>query len=221
MTSPSINCDKKIIKLYIPNSIISPGGNRASSIQLRIGGGSCCSRSNIRDIAIPQPPLPPPAISPSPTQTVTITTTKTPTITTTPTVTPTVTPILMGAFYSPDTAWSSIGFSGEGTLNNKYLGSWTTQGTLNEISIYVASTGKLHITADYISSDDALQFLINSISRLSLGDYNGYSSNSFNFETLVVANGTNNNVNAGDLIKIYDPYSNLQFTNLRIWWTAT
>ena len=55
------NCDKKILKLYIPNSTISPGGTRASSIQLRIGGGTCCSRSNIRDIIIPAlPPEPPP-----------------------------------------------------------------------------------------------------------------------------------------------------------------
>ena len=60
MTSNPVGCDHKILKLYIPNSIVSPGGNRASSIQLRIGGGTCCSRSNIIDIPIPPPPPPPP-----------------------------------------------------------------------------------------------------------------------------------------------------------------
>jgi hypothetical protein len=59
-----VGCDHKILKLYIPNSIISPGGTRASSIQLRIGGGTCCSRSNIVDIPIPPVPPPPPPPQP-------------------------------------------------------------------------------------------------------------------------------------------------------------
>jgi hypothetical protein len=61
---PIVGCDHKILKLYIPNSVISPGGNRASSIQLRIGGGTCCSRSNIRNIIIPSLPPPPPPPQP-------------------------------------------------------------------------------------------------------------------------------------------------------------
>jgi len=60
MTTPLINCDKKIIKLYVPGSILSPGGSRASSIQLRIGGSGCCDKSNIIDIPLPPPPPPPP-----------------------------------------------------------------------------------------------------------------------------------------------------------------
>lgn len=59
-----VGCDKKIIKLYIPNSTISPGGTRASSIQLRIGGASCCSKSNIVNIPIPPPPPTPPPPQP-------------------------------------------------------------------------------------------------------------------------------------------------------------
>jgi hypothetical protein len=105
------------------------------------------------------------------------------------------------AFYSPDSAWSSVGFSGTGILSNKYLGSWTSQGTLSEISIYVTSTGKLHITADSISSDEFLLFSKTSVPNwLSFGDYNGITLYSFNFETSV-----DNTISAGNFIRISTP----------------
>ena len=151
-----------------------------------------------------------PASSPTPTPT--------PTNTPTPTATPTPTPTPPPVFYSPSASWSSISFSGDGTLNNKYLGSRSDGGGLNSISIRVTSAGKLHMTADFISADGALIITRNS-NVLSLGDSNGYFTNSFNFETMAVANGQNNNVNAGDLITISDPSDYLTFTNLRIWWT--
>lgn len=56
----SNNCDKKIIKLYIPGNIIAPNNVRASSIQLRIGGNGCCGLSNIVDMPVPPPPQPEP-----------------------------------------------------------------------------------------------------------------------------------------------------------------
>jgi hypothetical protein len=136
----------------------------------------------------------------------------------TPTNTPTPTPTPLPMFYSPSASWSSVGFSGNGTLNDKYLGS--SSSGLDSISIRVTSAGKLHITADNISSDDVLTITRNS-TVLSLGDSNGYNANSFNFETMAVAYGQNNNVNAGDLITISDNYSYLTFTNLRVWWTPS
>jgi len=51
--TPNNTCDKKIIKLSIPGTILSPGGSRASSIQLRIAGSSCCGQSNIIDVRVP------------------------------------------------------------------------------------------------------------------------------------------------------------------------
>jgi hypothetical protein len=124
------------------------------------------------------------------------------------------------AFYSPSASWSSINFSGDGTLNNKYLGS-RSDGGLNSISIRVTSAGKLHITADNISSDGPLTITRNS-TILTLGDGNGYSGNPFNFETTAVSNGQNNNVNAEDLITIADnSYDYLTFNNLRVWWTPS
>lgn len=65
MTSLSIGCDKKIIKVYVPGTMLSPGGIRANSIQLRLGGPNCCGVSNIISISIPQPPPPPPPPTPN------------------------------------------------------------------------------------------------------------------------------------------------------------
>jgi hypothetical protein len=60
----SNNCDKKIIKLYIPVNDISPNNIRASTIQLKLGGNNCCGFSNVVNIAIP--PVPPPPPTPEP-----------------------------------------------------------------------------------------------------------------------------------------------------------
>jgi hypothetical protein len=134
-----------------------------------------------------------------------------------PTSTPTPTPTPLPMFYSPSASWSSVGFSGNGTLNDKYLGS--SSGGISSVSIRVTSAGKLHITADNISSDAQLTITRNS-RVLSLGDSSsGYFASSFDFETMAVANGQNSNIDAGDLITISDPSDYLQFNNLRIWWT--
>jgi hypothetical protein len=60
----SNNCDKKIIKLYIPVNDISPNNIRASTIQLKLGGNNCCGFSNVVNIAIPPAPPPPPIPGP-------------------------------------------------------------------------------------------------------------------------------------------------------------
>jgi formylglycine-generating enzyme required for sulfatase activity len=64
--TPNNTCDKKIIKVYIPGNIISPGGIRANNLQLRLAGPSCCGMSNI--VNIPVPPIPPPPPEPTPNQ---------------------------------------------------------------------------------------------------------------------------------------------------------
>jgi hypothetical protein len=64
--TPNNTCDKKIIKVYIPGNIISPGGIRANNLQLRLAGPNCCGMSNI--VNIPVPPLPPPPPEPTPNQ---------------------------------------------------------------------------------------------------------------------------------------------------------
>jgi hypothetical protein len=94
--TPNNTCDKKIIKLSIPGTVLSPGGSRASSIQLRIAGSSCCGQSNIIDVQVPPIPsaTPTPTITISPTSTGTSTPTPTPTITLTPTLTSTPTPTI-------------------------------------------------------------------------------------------------------------------------------
>lgn len=61
ITSYKCPCNHKIVKLYIPGTLLSPGGIRATSIQLKIQGASgCCGPSNTISINIPPaPPLPP------------------------------------------------------------------------------------------------------------------------------------------------------------------
>lgn len=59
-TPTPVPCDRKIIKLYIPGSIIEPGGVRATSIQLKLKGDDpkCCGESN--EVSVTIPPITPP-----------------------------------------------------------------------------------------------------------------------------------------------------------------
>lgn len=57
-----INCDKKIIKLYIPNSHLLRSGARAASINIKLAGSNCCKQSNVVTVAIPAT-IPSPPIS--------------------------------------------------------------------------------------------------------------------------------------------------------------
>lgn len=55
-------CNKKIVRIYIPSSIITTNNTRASNIQIKIDGpnNNCCGGSNIIDLVIPSPPPPDP-----------------------------------------------------------------------------------------------------------------------------------------------------------------
>lgn len=84
------SCDKKIVKVYMPGSLLFPNGQRATSLHLRIGNDSttCCrNKSNIIDLTVP-------AVTPTrtPTPTTSITPTITPTNSPTPSITPSITP---------------------------------------------------------------------------------------------------------------------------------
>jgi formylglycine-generating enzyme required for sulfatase activity len=59
-----MSCNNKIIKLYLPASVITNGTSRASSIKIKLAGPNCCRESNV--VTIPIPPIPPPNPGPAP-----------------------------------------------------------------------------------------------------------------------------------------------------------
>ena len=59
-----MSCNNKIIKLYLPASVITNGASRATSIKLKLAGPNCCRESNV--VTIPIPPIPPPDPGPAP-----------------------------------------------------------------------------------------------------------------------------------------------------------
>ena len=141
------------------------------------------------------------------TSSVTATTSSTAAVTPTPTPTPSSVP----AFYSPNTAWTNVGFTGSGTLANKYQKASISSGSADGMSIRVTSAGTLHITASQVNSDIEFEILINGSSVFLGGDYNGYSYGNFSFSHSVAANDT-------IVIGPNGPYAS--YSGLSIWWTA-
>jgi hypothetical protein len=118
-------------------------------------------------------------------------------------------------FYSKNAQWNSIGFTGSGTLKNKYVKDSLAQGAADGpdgISARITSSGYVHIFADRIDSDNSFRIRRN-LTGLFLGgddDGNGYGESFFYYSFSVSSN---------DYIYIGTGSPNVGYTNLRIWWT--
>lgn len=115
-------------------------------------------------------------------------------------------------FDAPNSAWTSVGFSGTGTASDKYYKASISAGTADGMAINATAAGTVRITADNVSADNEYIIYVNNVAVLTLGDYNG--ANEALSATLTVA--------AGATVRLGTAGADLyiSYTNLNIWWTA-
>jgi hypothetical protein len=114
------------------------------------------------------------------------------------------------AFSSPNSAWSSAGFSGTGTASDKYYTASISAGTADGMAINATAAGTVRITADNVSADNEYIIYVNDVAVFTLGDYNG--TNGALSATLTVAAGATVRLGTAGL-GLY-----ISYTNLNIWW---
>ena len=123
------------------------------------------------------------------------------------------------AFYSPNTIWTNLAFSGSGIATNKYTKASITSPAADGASIYVTAAGTVRVTASSASCDLDLHIFKNgtaAYTRLDNSSGNGFSGS-------IPDTGTDScsiTVTAGNLITLGASGDYLNFSNLAIWWTA-
>lgn len=122
------------------------------------------------------------------------------------------------AFYSPNSIWTAIAFSGSGTASSKYAKASITSPAADGASIYVTAAGTVRITATSASCDYDLNIFKNGTVAYTQADNTGYGFFGDIPETGSTACSIT--VAAGNLITLGASGDYLNFQNLSIWWTA-
>lgn len=122
------------------------------------------------------------------------------------------------AFYSPNTTWTNLSFSGSGIATSKYTKASITSPAADGASIYVTAAGTVRVTASSASCDYDFNIFKNGTAAYTRADNTGNGFSGDIPETGSTACSIT--VAAGNLITLGAASDYMNFTNLAIWWTA-